>query len=73
MDETLIHVYRISPRENEVIDLLCKGLSFEKIGNALSLSPRTIETHVEKAKKKLGVDNLFQMGLRIGMVRRANW
>lgn len=45
--------YRLSPREIEVLTLLSRGLANPEIGAALTLSPRTIATHVEHILGKL--------------------
>ncbi|BDY28694.1 MULTISPECIES: helix-turn-helix transcriptional regulator [Mycolicibacterium] len=46
--------YRLSPREVEVLTLLARGLANPGIGAALTLSPRTVATHVEHILAKLG-------------------
>ena len=46
--------YRLSPREVEVLGLVAGGLANPEIGSVLSLSPRTVATHVEHILGKLG-------------------
>lgn len=46
--------HRLSPREVEVLTLLARGLGNPEIGAALTLSPRTVATHVEHIFAKLG-------------------
>lgn len=46
--------YRLSPREVQVLTLVASGLGNPDIGLALSLSPRTVATHVEHILAKLG-------------------
>ncbi|WP_406304535.1 LuxR C-terminal-related transcriptional regulator [Streptomyces sp. NBC_00885] len=46
---------RLSPREQEVAELAGAGLSNREIAATLHLSPRTVEHHVARALKKLGV------------------
>lgn len=46
--------YRLSPREIEVLTLLADGLANPEIGRVLSLSHRTVATHVEHILAKLG-------------------
>lgn len=46
--------HRLSPREVEVLTLLTRGLGNPEIGAALTLSPRTVGTHVEHILAKLG-------------------
>ncbi|MFG2824497.1 ATP-binding protein [Kitasatospora sp. NPDC048365] len=45
---------RLSPREEEVADLLATGATNQEIADTLVLSPRTVEHHVASVLKKLG-------------------
>jgi two-component system, NarL family, nitrate/nitrite response regulator NarL len=45
----------LTPREREILELLAEGLTMRQIGRRLSISPRTVETHVAKLYRKLGV------------------
>ena len=56
---------RLSDRELEVFELLGKGLTTREIADSLHLSVKTIDTHREHIRKKLGLRN------RIEIVRRA--
>lgn len=44
----------LSPREREILELLCEGLSGEDAARRLQLSSETVRTHVRNAMKKLG-------------------
>ena len=44
-------------REAEVLRLLADGYTDREIAEALTLSPRTVETHVSSLLRKLGVAN----------------
>ncbi|WP_240136280.1 helix-turn-helix transcriptional regulator [Streptomyces sp. MUM 178J] len=44
---------QLSPREEEVVDLASAGLTNREIAATLHLSPRTVEQHVARARKKL--------------------
>lgn len=46
-----------SPREFEVLTLAADGLSSPEIGMQLSISPKTVDTHAERACRKLGAKN----------------
>ncbi|THA25922.1 helix-turn-helix transcriptional regulator [Streptomyces sp. RKND-216] len=48
---------RMSPREAEVAELAATGLTNREIAATLHLSPRTVEHHVARAIRKLGVDS----------------
>ncbi|AXK35289.1 helix-turn-helix transcriptional regulator [Streptomyces armeniacus] len=45
----------LSPREAEVAELAASGLTNREIAATLHLSPRTVEQHVSRAMRKLGV------------------
>lgn len=47
----------LSSREREVLAHLTQGLTDREIGEALVISPRTVETHVGSILRKLGVRN----------------
>ncbi|MBS2536622.1 helix-turn-helix domain-containing protein [Catenulispora sp. NF23] len=46
---------KVSPREADVLDLLCRGLTDRQIATRLGISPRTVDKHLEHAYVKLGV------------------
>ena len=48
---------RLSPREEEVARLAALGRTNREIAEALVLSPRTVQDHVAKAMRKLGVES----------------
>ena len=51
----------LSPREHEVLGLIVEGLTNKEIGRALSLSPRTVESHRAHLFDKLQVDSLAHL------------
>ena len=48
----------LSEREREVLGLIVAGLTNKEIGRALTLSPRTVETHRANLFAKLKVESL---------------
>ncbi len=50
----------LTGREIEVLQLLAEGLTLHQAARRLRISPRTVETHVRKAYRKLGVHNRVQ-------------
>lgn len=48
------HPSALTAREREIIGLLSKGLSPDKVAEVLVLSPLTVRTHIRNAKDKLG-------------------
>lgn len=47
----------VTPREMEVLVLICDGLNSKEIGSKLNMSSRTVETHKNKLLQKFGVLN----------------
>jgi DNA-binding NarL/FixJ family response regulator len=54
----------LSPRENDVLAMLADGLTDREIAEALTISPRTVETHVSNILHKLGVRNRAEAAQR---------
>lgn len=60
----------ISDREKEVILLVAQGLSNNKIGEKMCLSPRTVESHRRNILQKLDVKNTAEL---IACANKQNW
>ncbi len=52
---------QLSGREREVLGLIVEGLTNKEIGRALTLSPRTVETHRAYLFAKLETESLAQL------------
>lgn len=62
----------LSPREQEVLELMVEGQSNPEIAAALYLSPNTVKTHIRGIMNKLAVDDRVQaavVALRSGLVK----
>jgi DNA-binding NarL/FixJ family response regulator len=62
----------LSPREIEVLEHAALGFTVGQIATRLALSPRTVETHLGNAYRKLGVSNRVQALARasgLGLIR----
>jgi DNA-binding NarL/FixJ family response regulator len=62
----------LTEREREVLALLATGLTVQQVGRRLGISPRTVETHVTKLYRKLGVRGRLQAISRaaaLGLIR----
>ncbi len=55
----------ISAREKEIITLIMKGYSNQKISNQLFISLSTVKTHVRNIFQKLNVESRFEIISRI--------
>jgi non-specific serine/threonine protein kinase len=52
--------FGLSEREQNVLQLLARGHTNRRIADELVIGVRTVETHVERILRKLGVDNRAQ-------------
>ena|SRR5262245_36592386 len=62
---------RVTPRESEVLAWVAAGKSDWAIGRLLNISDKTVNFHVENAKRKLGVGTRVQAviaALRAGII-----
>jgi DNA-binding NarL/FixJ family response regulator len=59
----------ISPREREVLELICKQHTTHEIAEKLFISPRTVEVHRKNLLEKTGVKNIA--GLVIFAINNA--
>ena len=50
----------LTAREQQVLELLSDGHTMRQIATRLGISPRTVETHVAKVYRKLGVNTRVQ-------------
>lgn len=51
----------LTPREFQIMKLVCDGLSNAQIAEALHLSPKTTDKHRENLMRKLNVNNVAQL------------
>src|SRR6185295_7677509 len=64
-------LWRLTPREREIVQLIAEGRSKREIGRLLLVSPETVETHRRHVMKKVGARNIAEIvrfALRSGIV-----
>jgi DNA-binding NarL/FixJ family response regulator len=61
----------LTPRELEVFRFLSTGASVKSIASHLYLSPKTVESHIAKLKRKLGACSMADLRQRAGAWRLA--
>ncbi len=61
----------ITPREQEVLSYIVKGLTSSEIGKKLFISPRTVDKHRTNLLKKLGLKNTASL-VRYALSNDAN-
>jgi two-component system response regulator NreC len=50
----------LTPREHQILLMVSQGLTMQQAAHRLGISPRTVETHVAKLYRKLGVRTRVQ-------------
>ena len=50
----------LSPREQQVLDLLAKGLIYSEIGGELNIGAETVRSYVKQICRKLNVRNRIE-------------
>jgi DNA-binding CsgD family transcriptional regulator len=53
--------HQLSPREEEVMDLIVEGLTAQEIGVRLSISPHTVRDHVKHLYRKTGTSSRTEL------------
>ena len=60
----MVSAQRLQPREVQVLRLAAKGISNKEIGRELKISDRTVQTHLIRVFRKLGVSSRTEAVLR---------
>lgn len=61
----------LSPRERQIVSMVVRGQSSASIGQALHLSPKTVDTYRSRLMNKLGVGDvpaLVRLAIRHGLI-----
>jgi ATP/maltotriose-dependent transcriptional regulator MalT len=58
--DALLAAQLLSPREQDVLTLLCDGLANDEIAQRLFISPSTVKVHLRHVYEKLGVHTRAQ-------------
>jgi DNA-binding NarL/FixJ family response regulator len=61
--------HQLTPREQEVLDLIARGFSNKRIALELGVAEKTVKTHVSHVLAKLGVSDRTQAALYATRVR----
>lgn len=51
----------LTPREQEVLELVAKGLSAKEIAGQIGIAPRTVEGHIDSVRLKMRARNKAHM------------
>jgi RNA polymerase sigma factor (sigma-70 family) len=52
---------QLSPREREVLRLIARGFTYKEIGAELTISTKTVESHVSSVLRKLQLSTRHQL------------
>ncbi len=61
----------LTPRERQILTMISRGFTMQQVGTRLGISARTVETHVAKLYRKLGVRTRVQAvsrAARLGLI-----
>lgn len=58
-------VYLLTRREQEIVELLTRGLRSAELARALSISVETVKVHIQHIYRKMGVKNRVEMILHL--------
>jgi LuxR family transcriptional regulator, transcriptional regulator of spore coat protein len=61
----------LTGRERELIALLAEGHTDISAAEHLRISPRSVTNILRSLMDRLGVENRFQLGLALGILRKA--
>ena len=59
---------RITPREREIIQLICQGLKNREIAEILGITSGTVKVHLMHIFEKTGTKDRFQLALKARQV-----
>jgi DNA-binding NarL/FixJ family response regulator len=54
---------RITPRESQILELVCEGLRNREIAERMSIAPGTVKVHLMHIFEKTGIRDRFQLAL----------
>jgi len=52
---------KLTPRLQEICDLLVRGWTAKQIGERLSISHRTVESHIDRLYERFGVSGRIEL------------
>ena len=62
----------MTPREKEILSLLCKGMNYREIANTLVISQFTVRKHIQNIYAKLNVSDRVNALIRGKGMRRIH-
>ena len=63
---------RFTPRERDIVNLVCKGLKNKEIAGQLAITPGTVKVHLMHIFEKAGVKDRFELAVQGGRLLGAS-
>ena len=63
---------RFTPRERDIVNLVCKGLKNKEIAEQLAITPGTVKVHLMHIFEKAGVKDRFELAVQGGRLMGAS-
>lgn len=60
------HIYRLTGREKEIVQFICRGNSYRQIAEALFIAERTVTKHAQNIFDKVKVSNKLELLNKLG-------
>lgn len=57
--------YQLSPREREVLDLVCQGHHPKEVGGMIGAGYASVRTHLRRIYKKVGCSGVRELVIRL--------
>jgi DNA-binding CsgD family transcriptional regulator len=71
-DKKLISENSLTNRERDILELMLKGMSNQKIADTLYISVHTVKTHMQNIFKKMDVTNRTSLIYKINLLNQKN-
>ncbi len=68
---TCVKAAGLTPRQTEVMREICRGKIGKEIAGEMGVSTRTVETHIQLAKRALGARNIVQAAVIFSKLQAA--
>lgn len=66
----------LTPREQEIMVMVARGMSSQKIADALIISPKTVDNHRSNIMRKLNAGNVIELArhaVKLGLIDPELW
>jgi DNA-binding NarL/FixJ family response regulator len=61
-EDVLGYIVRLSPREQQVLEMACQGLADKEIATYMGIERVTVRSYIARVCEKLGATNRTQLG-----------